>query len=60
VVTGGTLEYFITFMGPDAPIDAIGSKAEPLRLEIGNEIDEDPPKLPGREPPAACPHDCDR
>ncbi len=53
--TTGNLEYFIqAFDETNAMVSWSGTRADPQRVPIRNEIQADPPHLPGQSPPAKC------
>jgi hypothetical protein len=55
VTTTGDIKYFFAFTGSDGePAGGLGSNKEPFRTTIKNEIEGEPPKLPGKKPPAQC------
>ena len=55
VTTTGDVKYFFAFTGTDGEAAGnLGSNKEPFRTTIKNEIEGEPPKLPGRKPPTQC------
>jgi hypothetical protein len=56
----GHLKLFITWRGADGAVQSIGTNKEPLHVVIKNELDGEPPALPGSAPPGRCPDECIR
>lgn len=55
VTTTGDMKYFFALTGSDGEsAGTIGSSKEPFRTAIKNEIEGDPPKLPGKKAPTKC------
>jgi hypothetical protein len=55
VTTTGDIKYFFAFTGTDGESAGnLGSSSEPFRTTIKNELEGDPPKLPGKSPPRKC------
>ncbi|MFT3772869.1 MAG: hypothetical protein QM820_46375 [Minicystis sp.] len=55
VTTTGDIKYFFAFTGTDGePAGGLGSNKEPFRTTIKNELEGDPPRLPGKKPPSKC------
>lgn len=55
VTTTGDIKYFFAFTGTDGESAGdLGSASEPFRTTIKNEIDGEPPKLPGKKAPTKC------
>lgn len=55
VTTTGDMKYFFAFTGTDGEAaGGLGSAKEPFRTTLKNEIEGDPPKLPGRPAPKKC------
>ena len=54
VTTTGDLKYYITADDDAGTVATAGSRSEPYKISIKNEIEGDPPSLPGKKPPKAC------
>jgi hypothetical protein len=54
VGTTGDLKYYITADDDAGTVDSAGSRNEPYKVAIKNEIEGDPPALPGKKPPKQC------
>jgi len=54
VTTTGDLKYYITADDDAGTVATAGSRSEPYKIAIKNEIEGDPPSLPGKKPPKAC------
>lgn len=55
VTTTGDIKHFFAFTGTDGePAGGLGSTKEPFRTTIKNEIEGEPPRLPGKKPPTQC------
>jgi hypothetical protein len=55
VTTTGDIKYFIIAKDEAGdPAGTAGSMKEPYRVPIKNEIEGDPPSLPGKKPPEEC------
>ncbi|MEZ4314557.1 MAG: hypothetical protein R3F14_41615 [Polyangiaceae bacterium] len=52
--TTGNLKYYITADDDAGTVATAGSRGEPYTVNIKNEIDGDPPSLPGKKPPRQC------
>lgn len=52
--TTGDLKYYITADDDAGTVATAGSRNEPYKVAIKNEIDGDPPSLPGKKPPREC------
>ncbi len=52
--TTGDLKYYITADDDAGTVATAGSRNEPYKVAIKNEIDSDPPALPGKKPPRQC------
>ena len=53
--TTGDLSYYIQVLDPAGePVGASGSRAQPFKVPIKNQLDGEPPHLPGRPPSARC------
>lgn len=52
--TTGDLKYYITADDDAGTVATAGSRNEPYKVSIKNEIDGDPPALPGKKPPREC------
>ncbi|MBK8256244.1 MAG: hypothetical protein IPK82_26705 [Polyangiaceae bacterium] len=52
--TTGNLKYYITADDDAGTVATAGSRNEPYTVAIKNEIDADPPSLPGQKPPKQC------
>lgn len=52
--TTGDLKYYITADDDSGTVATAGSRNEPYKVSIKNEIDGDPPALPGKKPPRQC------
>ena len=52
--TTGDLKYYITADDDAGTVATAGSRNEPYKVAIKNEIDSDPPALPGKKPPREC------
>ncbi|MFO0593010.1 MAG: dickkopf-related protein [Polyangiaceae bacterium] len=54
VTTTGDLKYYITADDDAGTVATAGSRSEPYKIAIKNEIEGDSPSLPGKKPPKAC------
>ena len=54
VTTTGDLKYYITADDDAGTVATAGSRNEPYKVTIKNEIDSDPPTLPGKKAPKQC------
>lgn len=54
VTTTGDLKYYIQADDDSGTVDSAGSRNEPYKVSIRNEIEGDPPSLPGKKPPKQC------
>ncbi len=54
VTTTGDLKYYITADDDAGTVATAGSRNEPYKISIKNEIEGDPPSLPGKKPPKQC------
>jgi hypothetical protein len=54
VGTTGDLKYYITADDDAGTVATAGSRNEPYKIAIKNEIEGDPPSLPGKKPPKQC------
>ena len=54
VTTTGDLKYYITADDDAGTVATAGSRNEPYKVSVKNEIESDPPALPGKKPPKQC------
>jgi len=54
VTTTGDLKYYITADDDAGTVATAGSRSEPYKVSIKNDIEGDPPSLPGKKPPKQC------
>jgi hypothetical protein len=55
VTTTGDIRYFFAYTGTDGEAaGSLGSSKEPFKTTIKNDLEGDPPRLPGRKPPDQC------
>ena len=55
VTTTGDIRYYIIATDDaGAPVGTAGSKKDPFKVAIKNDIEGDPPSLPGKKPPEKC------